>query len=131
MGWILVQRVTTVPNLALYAVVFNADLNTGGITHVFRGLGQNFVRELLNAIPPLRVEIEQDLGSGISEYQMTSQYRNVRYTRSRITRFARPHTYAQNVYTEVPIFQGLTQVMDETPVVRHSSAGPRKNTLFN
>ena len=90
---VLVQHVTTAPPKALYAVVFNTDLNTGGITHVFRGLGPNFARGLLNAIPPLRVEIEQDLGSGISEYQMTSQYWNVRYTRSWNTRFARTPTH--------------------------------------
>ena len=67
-GGILVQRVTTVRNLALYAVVLNTDLNTGGITHVFRGLSPNFAGELLKAIPPCSVEIEQDLGSVISEY---------------------------------------------------------------
>ena len=67
-GGILVQHITTVRNLALYAVVLNKDLNRGGITHVFRGLSPNFAGELLKAIPPHSVEIEQDLGSGISEY---------------------------------------------------------------
>ena len=67
-GGILVQRVTTVRQLALYAVVLNTDLNTGGITHVFRGLSPNFAGELLKAIPLCSVEIEQDLGSVISEY---------------------------------------------------------------
>ena len=67
-GGILVQRVTTIRNLALYAVVLNTDLNTGGITHVFRGLSTNFAGELLKAIPPCSVEIEQDLRSVISEY---------------------------------------------------------------
>ena len=56
------------PFLALYAVAFNADLNTQRITHVFRGLCPNFARDLLKAIPPLSLEIEQDLGSVISEY---------------------------------------------------------------
>ena len=67
-GGILVQLVTTVRQLALYAVVLNTDLNTGGIKHVFRGLSPNFAGELLKAIPPCSVEIEQDLGSVISEY---------------------------------------------------------------
>ena len=56
-------------------------------------LAQNFARGLLNAIPPLRGGLEQDLGSETSEYQMTSQYRNVRYTRPRNTRLARTHTH--------------------------------------
>ena len=60
--------------MALYAVVFNAGLNEGGIKHVFRGLSPNFARELLKAIPPCSVDIEQDLGSRTSEYQMTSEY---------------------------------------------------------
>ena len=60
-------------------------------------LAQNFERGFLNAIPPLRGGLEKDLGSKTSEYKMTSQYRNVRYTRPRNTGLAHTptHTHTQ------------------------------------
>ena len=60
--------------MALYAVVFNAGLNAGGIKHVFRGLSPNFARELLKAIRPCSEKIGQDPGRRTSQYQMTSEY---------------------------------------------------------
>ena len=41
---------------------FNEELNTRRIKHVFRGLCPNFARDLLKAIRPCSVEIENVLG---------------------------------------------------------------------
>ena len=72
---------------------FNEELNTRRIKHVFRGLCPNFARDLLKAIRPCSVEIENVLGGMFSEAKMVSEASTPWDTRSRNTPFTHTHIH--------------------------------------